>query len=104
MWCYVKVDRVIHVSIMIRCPNCGARSAYEFLFGGEALKRPHVNASDAEWYNYVYGKRNVHGVQKEWCYHRFGCKQWFLVVHDTSNNDVLETFLPADDKVKEWKV
>jgi len=68
------------------------------------LKRPQVTASDIEWYNYVYGKRNVHGVQKEWCYHRFSCKQWFLVVHDTSSNQVLETFLPADDKVKEWKI
>jgi len=89
---------------MISCPNCGSRSAYEFLFGGEVVRRPTVNASDAEWYNYVYGRKNIHGVQKEWCYHRFGCKCWFLVVRDTSNNNVLETFLPEDDKEKEWKI
>jgi len=102
--CWARVDRVIHVSIMIRCPNCGERSAYEFLFGGEVKKRPQVGAPDAEWYDYVYGKDNIHGVQKEWCYHSLGCRHWFLVVRDTSSNEVLETFPPADDKLKEWKI
>jgi sarcosine oxidase subunit delta len=104
VWFLDDVGKVIHVSVMIRCPNCGERSAYEFVFGGEVLKRPSADASDSDWYNYVYGRKNVHGVQKEWCYHRFGCKHWFLVIRDTSNNNVLETFLPADDKVKEWKI
>ena len=89
---------------MVNCPNCGSRSAYEFLFGGEVLRRPAVDASDVEWYNYAYGRKNVHGVQKEWCYHKLGCKCWFLVVRDTSNNNVLESFLPEDDKQKEWKI
>ena len=93
-----------HLSILIRCPICGVRSAYEFLFGGEVLKRPAVDASDMEWYNYAYGRRNVHGVQKEWCYHRFGCKRWFLLVRDTGNNTAKEAFLPEDDKEKEWKI
>jgi heterotetrameric sarcosine oxidase delta subunit len=89
---------------MIRCPICGERSVYEFLFGGEVLRRPSADASDLDWYKYAYGKKNVHGVAKEWCYHRFGCKRWFLVVRDTSNNNVAETFLPEDDKEKEWKI
>jgi heterotetrameric sarcosine oxidase delta subunit len=94
---------VRHLSLIIKCPNCGERSAYEFLFGGEALRRPPVNASDQEWYNYAYGRKNIHGIQKEWCYHRFGCKRWFLVRRNTSDNTVLETFLPEDDREKEWK-
>ena len=67
------------------------------------MKRPRVDDSDLDWYNYVYGKKNPHGVQKEWCYHRLACKRWFLVRRDTSDNTVLETFLPEDDKEKEWK-
>ncbi|HKM75841.1 MAG TPA: sarcosine oxidase subunit delta [Candidatus Bathyarchaeia archaeon] len=93
-----------NLTMMIRCPNCSERSAYEFHFAGEVLKRPLVEASDQDWYNYVYGRKNIHGVQKEWCYHRFGCKKWFLLVRDTSNNHVLETFLPKDDKQKEWAI
>ncbi len=68
------------------------------------MKRPAVAASDKEWYDYAYGRKNVHGIQKEWCYHRFGCKRWFLVIRDTSDNRVIETLQPQDDKEKEWAI
>lgn len=68
------------------------------------MKRPAVDASEKEWYEYAYGRKNVHGIQKEWCYHRFGCKRWFLVIRDTSDNRVFETLLPEDDKEKEWAI
>lgn len=68
------------------------------------MKRPPVNASDREWYDYAYGRKNVRGIQKEWCYHRFGCKRWFLLIRDTSDNRVLDTLLPEDDKEKEWAI
>jgi sarcosine oxidase subunit delta len=92
------------LTLLIECPNCGARSAYEFYFGGEVQRRPAVNASDKDWYDYAYGRKNIHGIQKEWCYHKFGCKRWFLAVRDTGDNRVLETFLPEDDKEKEWAI
>ncbi len=68
------------------------------------MKRPAVDASDKEWYDYAYGRKNVNGIQKEWCYHRLGCKRWFLVIRDTSDNRVIETFLPEDDREKEWAI
>ncbi len=68
------------------------------------MKRPAADASDTEWYNYAYGRKNVYGIQKEWCYHRFGCKRWFLVLRDTRDNRLMETFLPEDDKEKEWAI
>jgi sarcosine oxidase subunit delta len=46
--------------------------------------------------SYVYRRRNIAGVQKEWWYHRAGCKKWFQALRDTRNNDVLRTFFFAD--------
>ena len=43
---------------------------------------------------YVYFRRNVAGVQREWWYHRFGCGLWFLADRDTRTNEVLRTELP----------
>jgi heterotetrameric sarcosine oxidase delta subunit len=43
---------------------------------------------------YVYFRRNVAGVQREWWYHRFGCEVWFLAERDTRTNEVLKTELP----------
>ena len=40
--------------------------------------------------DYVYFRRNVAGVQREWWYHRFGCELWFLAERDTRTNEVLE--------------
>ena len=61
------------------------------------MTRPNQEASSDEWYEYVYTRRNIFGVEKEWWYHRFGCKRWFLAFRDTSNNQVAKTFLLADD-------
>jgi len=80
---------------MLECPYCGKRNAYEFHFGGEYLTRPSQNDSDNAWYEYVYGRSNVVGEQKEWWYHRFGCKRWFLATRDTLTNTVISTFVPG---------
>ncbi len=90
------------MTFLVNCPNCGRRSAYEFNFGGEVLRRPSVDAPDEEWYNYAYGRKNVRGVQKEWIYHRFGCKSWFIAVRDTRDNRVVDIYPPRDDKEREW--
>jgi heterotetrameric sarcosine oxidase delta subunit len=84
------------LGFLISCPNCGGRSIYEFHFGGEFLKRPNKNASEKEWYDYVYGRDNIAGETTEWWYHRFGCKRWFLAVRDTRKNVVLRTLLPNE--------
>jgi sarcosine oxidase subunit delta len=89
------------LGFLIRCPNCGERSVYEFNFGGEFIKRPAVEAPEKEWYNYVYGRLNLFGVEKEWWYHRFGCKRWFLALRNTRDNLVLQTFLPEENKGEE---
>ena len=82
------------MAFLIGCPNCGPRSVYEFRFGGEVTARPAPDASEGEWSRYFYARRNVAGEQREWWYHRFGCRKWFLALRDTVTNQVHETSWP----------
>lgn len=82
------------MSFLVRCPNCGERSVYEFRFGGEVRQRPAPGAPQSEWLDYRYNRDNVAGVQKEWWFHRSGCQRWLQAVRNTVTNEVLETFLP----------
>lgn len=80
------------MSFQLACPNCGPRGVYEFRFGGEVKPRPAPGAPDAEWARYSYEKGNVSGAQREWWYHRLGCRQWFCAERDTLTNQVVRTF------------
>ncbi len=84
------------MSFLVKCPNCGDRGVYEFRFGGEYRERPQPDASDRTWFEYIYGRNNIDGVQKEWWYHRDGCGQWFLADRDTISNSVLATMWPEE--------
>ena len=66
----------------------------DFRFGGEALTRPGVTAPIEEWTRYYYFRQNLAGVQREWWYHKFGCRKWFLAERDTRTNQVFRTFWP----------
>ncbi|MBI4530400.1 MAG: sarcosine oxidase subunit delta [Candidatus Latescibacteria bacterium] len=79
------------MSFTIQCPNCGPRSVYEFRFGGEVHGRPSQTAPSQEWAQYSYMRQNTAGPQREWWFHRFGCRKWFLVVRDATTNVVQET-------------
>ena len=84
------------MSFILVCPNCGPRSAYEFRFGGEARSRPTPEADAAAWSEYLYPRRNVAGLQREWWFHRAGCRLWFQAVRDTVTNRVERTFWPSE--------
>ena len=84
------------MAFLIECPNCGERSVYEFRFGGEVMNRPLPEASEEVWTNYFYARRNLAGDQREWWYHSFGCRRWFVVVRDTVTNEVRETSWPRE--------
>ncbi|MBI4500433.1 MAG: sarcosine oxidase subunit delta [Gemmatimonadetes bacterium] len=83
------------MSFLLSCPNCGPRDVYEFRFGGEFQRRPEPTASQDAWVDYLYLRANEAGPQREWWYHRMGCKAWFLAVRDTRTNTVLQTFRPS---------
>lgn len=84
------------MSFLVRCPNCGNRSVYEFRFGGEVKQRPALEASQAEWIDFRYNRENLNGVQKEWWFHRSGCRQWLQATRNTVTNEVLDTSLPGE--------
>jgi len=79
--------------ILINCPNCGARNAQEFRYGGEYNPRPEkpFEITDPEWVDYVYMRDNRRGVQKEWWHHRAGCGVWFLAERHTGTNEISKT-------------
>jgi heterotetrameric sarcosine oxidase delta subunit len=84
------------VSFLLTCPNCGTREVTDFGFGGEVSRRPRERPTLRELGAYNYFRRNVAGVQREWWYHRSGCRAWFLADRDTRTNEVLWTALPEE--------
>jgi len=46
--------------------------------------------------DYIYTKTNEAGVQKEWWYHRDGCRQWIQALRNTVSNEVLEAVFPEE--------
>ena len=55
------------MTFLIPCPNCGPRPVEEFTSTGEIRERPKESPTQTELSHYVYFRRNVAGVQSEWC-------------------------------------
>jgi heterotetrameric sarcosine oxidase delta subunit len=53
--------------------------------------RPTSSPSLRELATYIYFRRNVAGVQREWWFHGLGCEVWFQAERDTRTNEVLLT-------------
>ncbi|MDQ2897616.1 MAG: sarcosine oxidase subunit delta [Actinomycetota bacterium] len=79
------------MSFVLECPNCGVREVTDFGFGGEVSSRPKEHPSFRELNTYNYFRRNVAGVQREWWFHRSGCRTWFIAERDTATNEVMFT-------------
>ena len=84
------------VSFLLTCPHCGVREVADFAFGGEVSVRPRETPTFRELSRYNYFRRNVAGVQREWWYHRSGCRTWFQAERDTRTNVVLRVGLPGE--------
>jgi sarcosine oxidase, subunit delta len=84
------------MSYLLTCPQCGVREVTDFAFGGELNSRPRERPTLRELGAYNYFRRNVAGVQREWWYHRSGCRAWFIAERDTRTNDVHWTALPEE--------
>ncbi len=82
------------MSFLLPCPNCGPRDVNEFAYQGEITVRPSGPATQRDLASYLYFRRNVAGVQREWWNHRMGCQAWFQAERDTRTNEVLLTELP----------
>jgi heterotetrameric sarcosine oxidase delta subunit len=89
-------DRDHSMSFLLTCPNCGVREVTDFGFGGEISARPPARPSFRELNTYNYFRRNTAGVQREWWFHRSGCRAWFIAERNTSTNEVLFTAHPGE--------
>lgn len=67
----------------------------EFTCTGEVTVRPNGSPTLRELTDYLYFKRNVAGIQREWWCHRLGCEQWFQADRDTRTNEVQRVFIPG---------
>jgi heterotetrameric sarcosine oxidase delta subunit len=84
------------MSYLLTCPNCGVREVTDFGYGGELTPRPKQRPSFRELNEYNYFKVNRAGVQREWWFHRSGCRAWFIAERDTTTNEVIFTALPGE--------
>jgi heterotetrameric sarcosine oxidase delta subunit len=84
------------MSFLLTCPHCGVREVTDFGYGGEVSSRPAERPSLRELNAYNYFRRNVAGRQREWWFHRSGCRAWFLAERDTTTNEVFFTALPGE--------
>ena len=82
------------MSLLVPCPNCGPREVGEFAYQGEVTRRPKQSPSFRELTSYLYFRKNVAGVQREWWYHRLGCQLWFQAERDTRTNEFLLAEIP----------
>ena len=76
---------------IINCPYCGERDQSEFKAGGEAhIERPKqpTELSDDQWAEYLFMRKNIKGVQYERWNHVHGCRKWFNMVRNTSNDKI----------------
>lgn len=86
------------MSFLLTCPHCGPRPVEEFAYRGEILTRPKEKPTYRELGEYIYIKRNVAGVQREWWAHRSGCELWFVAERDTRTNEVLSVTVPPTQR------
>jgi sarcosine oxidase subunit delta len=77
---------------LITCPLNGPRPLLEFVCGGEVREMPDpATCTDAAWSAYLYARRSVPGVKREWwCHTPSG--YWFIAERDTARDDILTTY------------
>jgi sarcosine oxidase, subunit delta len=77
---------------IITCPLNGPRPLLEFVCGGEVRETPDpATCTDAEWSAYLYTRRSVPGVKREWwCHTPSG--YWFIAERDTARDEILQTY------------
>jgi len=80
--------------LLIECPWCGPREQTEFNCGGEGhIVRPDpATASDREWGEYLFMRKNPKGLHYERWYHTHGCRQWFHVARSTVTHEIFVVY------------
>jgi sarcosine oxidase subunit delta len=75
--------------LRIKCPWCGVRNEDEFSYGGDAtVERPADDATQDDWYDYVYTRNNPAGRHREFWHHVNGCRAWITLERDTVTHEI----------------
>lgn len=80
--------------LLFTCPYCGAAcEETELSPGGEAhLKRFGPGASDDDFSDYLFTRKNPKGVHFERWRHAYGCGKWFHAARCTVTLEVFGTY------------
>jgi len=88
---------------IINCPYCGVRDHSEFSYGGEAhIVRPKqpTELTDDQWAEYLFMRKNIKGLQYERWNHAHGCRRWFNMCRDTSNDKIHSVYKMGEKPAK----
>lgn len=79
--------------LLLDCPFCGPRAEIEFTCGGRShVQRPPLQATDAEWAQYLFFQPNPKGLLRERWRHVAGCGLWFNVERDTVTHAITQIY------------
>jgi sarcosine oxidase, subunit delta len=80
--------------LLIHCPWCDETLPEpEFAYAGEAhVARPAPTATDEEWRDFLFIRRNARGPHFERWRHVHGCGRFFNAVRDTVSDRFLTTY------------
>ena len=56
--------------------------------GDAGVKRPAPDATEAEWFSFVYLRDNPSGWHQELWLHSAGCRSWFTLRRDTRTHEI----------------
>ena len=86
--------------MIINHPYLGSRDASEFVYKGDVdlLKRPDwtPTASQEDFHDYLYLRKNPAGIHKELWYHEQGDRSWLVVTRNTLTHEITEVTLVKD--------
>jgi len=87
--------------LQIKCPYCGIRDETEFSYHGPAnLHRPAGEASQKEFFEYVYLRDNPRGDHEEIWQHTGGCRSFIKVRRNTQTHEITGTSWPNEKITK----
>ena len=90
---YPRVWQVLIFSLPpLLSTSCGqeGRATVRDKRGEAHIVRPKqpTELSDDQWAEFLFMRKNIKGVQFERWNHSHGCRKWFNVVRDTSNDKI----------------
>lgn len=87
---------------VFHCPHCNEkREEEEFSYAGEAyIARPAApdSATDAEWGDYLFMRKNPNGWHWEQWLHAAGCRKVIAVKRNTATHEIAGAWTLAEGK------